>query len=62
MNDIPQLMTTEEKAAQLAVSVKTMKRWRKRGIGPKAIKFAPRVVRYRADDFGDTDPYRQVSA
>lgn len=43
------LLTTAQLAQQLSVSVETVRWWRKRGSGPRAIKLG-RHVRYRDSD------------
>ena len=42
--------TREETAELLAVSVRTLDRWREQGRGPNATLFGPRTVRYSAGD------------
>jgi hypothetical protein len=45
---IPGHITEEEQAARSGVQVSTLRRWRRRGYGPKAVKFG-RFVLYAAD-------------
>jgi excisionase family DNA binding protein len=47
-----QLETTEEVAQRLKVSPETLRDWRKRGIGPRAVKVG-RLVRYSRADVTD---------
>jgi excisionase family DNA binding protein len=47
-----QLDTTEEVAQRLKVSPETLRDWRKRGIGPRAVKVG-RLVRYSRADVTD---------
>jgi predicted DNA-binding transcriptional regulator AlpA len=37
-------------AEHCGVTVRTMERWARQGIGPKPIKLGPRLVRYRRDE------------
>ena len=47
------LMTEEEVAKLLTVSVSTVKRLRVSGEGPRSIRISKRVVRYRRQDVLD---------
>jgi predicted DNA-binding transcriptional regulator AlpA len=47
------LMTEEQVAKLLTVSVSTVKRLRVSGEGPRHIRISPRVVRYRRRDVLD---------
>lgn len=42
--------TRDETAELLAVSVRTLDRWREQGKGPNATLFGPRTIRYSAGD------------
>jgi predicted DNA-binding transcriptional regulator AlpA len=42
----PRYLTSDEAAFLLAVHPDTLGRWRRRGIGPRAMKTGPRVYRY----------------
>lgn len=45
-----QLLTTEELAGFLGVSVRTIEDWRSDRKGPPHVTLGPRTVRYRSDD------------
>lgn len=49
MGDKLELLTTEQVAYELSVTVKTLRRWRQKGKGPKATKIGARLL-YRASD------------
>lgn len=49
MGDKLELLTTEQVAYELSVTVKTLRKWRQHGKGPKAIKMGNRL-RYRISD------------
>jgi excisionase family DNA binding protein len=40
------LLTAKEVAAQLRVSLSTLRGWRKKGHGPRAVKLGPGTYRY----------------
>jgi len=40
------MLTPEDKAEEICVSVETLRRWRKLGKGPVYRKFGPQVIRY----------------
>lgn len=48
-----QLLTKEDVAALLSVSVGTLKGWAASGFGPKKIQLGPRAIRYRLRDVLD---------
>lgn len=50
-------LTREETAHLCRVSVSTLERWARAGIGPKPIKMGPRLVRYIRDE---VDQYRST--
>ena len=43
------LITTKDAASLLGVSVCTLEKWRKRGIGPSYLRLGPRSIRYSAE-------------
>lgn len=43
------LLTAAEVAAVLGVNLRTLTRWRARGIGPRWVRVGDRLVRYDAD-------------
>lgn len=50
-NEIPfQLLTTEELAEFLGVSMRTIEDWRCDRKGPPHVRLGPRTVRYRSDE------------
>ena len=53
MAEDEELMTEEQVAKLLTVSVSTVKRLRVSGEGPRSIRISPRVVRYRRQDVLD---------
>jgi predicted DNA-binding transcriptional regulator AlpA len=53
MAEDDELMTEEQVAKLLTVSVSTVKRLRVSGEGPRYIRISPRVVRYRRQDVLD---------
>jgi excisionase family DNA binding protein len=46
---VDQFLTPAEVAARFSVDVRTLRRWRKQGIGPQFYEVG-RIVRYSADD------------
>jgi hypothetical protein len=44
------LMTEQEAAAELKVTVFGLRRWRQKGLGPTYCRLGHRLVRYRARD------------
>jgi predicted DNA-binding transcriptional regulator AlpA len=46
----PELLTVAEFIHKARVSKSTASRWRRDGVGPRAIRTGPRAIRYRADD------------
>lgn len=48
--DQDQLLTVDETAALLKISVEQLKEWRMRGEGPKILRLGHRTVRYRRSD------------
>jgi excisionase family DNA binding protein len=46
---MPEFLTTEELAEMLRASPETVRYWRWKGIGPKAVKLGRHVVYARAD-------------
>lgn len=48
MSDLPELLTTDQLAAELGVSKRTLDHWRYMGSGPDYCKLGGRV-RYRRD-------------
>lgn len=46
----PALLTPIEAAAFLQLTVKTLEKWRGKGIGPKFRRMGHRTVRYSQDD------------
>lgn len=46
---LPQLMTLEELSQVLAVPVRTIRKWRERGVGPRAYRVGG-ALRYAVDD------------
>jgi len=51
--DLPALLTTDEAAACLSVSPKTMAYWRTTGDGPAFARLGVRSIRYRREDLMD---------
>jgi excisionase family DNA binding protein len=49
LTDADELLTARELAAELKVSLRTLERWRARGIGPAYVRLG-RTVRYRRSD------------
>lgn len=47
------LMTTEEVAKYLNVSMNTLSTWRAKGGGPRSVKLGEKAVRYRKADVDD---------
>ncbi len=45
-----QMLTTQQVAALLSVSVRTLEAWRSNGAGPTTTKLASSVVRYKYED------------
>jgi phage terminase Nu1 subunit (DNA packaging protein) len=43
-------LTKVETADLLKISVRTLERWARAGIGPRQIPFGPRLVRYNRDE------------
>lgn len=41
-----QLLTTQETAQLVRMSVETLKRWRRQGIGPRPTRVGPKAIRY----------------
>lgn len=46
----PVAVDPQTAASMLDVSVSTLRRWRREGRGPKAVKVSQRLVRYRPED------------
>jgi excisionase family DNA binding protein len=44
------LLTVQQAAARLQISVDTLNRWRITGEGPPFLKYGPRLVRYHEAD------------
>ena len=44
------LVTVREYAERFGISEDTVRRWARKGIGPRPIKIGPRAVRYRETD------------
>lgn len=44
------LLTTQDVASFIGVSVRTVESWRKKGLPPKYQKFGYKILRYRAED------------
>jgi predicted site-specific integrase-resolvase len=44
------LLTPKEAAAQLRVSMSTLRGWRKKGDGPPVVKLSPGTYRYREEE------------
>lgn len=44
------LLDENEAAAILGAQVQTLRNWRWKGIGPRAIRIGQRMIRYRRDD------------
>lgn len=44
------LLTTEQAAALIGISARTLRRMRQLGDGPPFVQVSPRLTRYRADD------------
>lgn len=44
------LLTPAEAAETLKVSLATLGRWRKHGLGPEFVRMADRLIRYRQED------------
>jgi predicted DNA-binding transcriptional regulator AlpA len=44
------LMTTEQAAEYLGLSVSALTKWRHYSIGPDYVKIGPRAIRYHLDD------------
>lgn len=54
MNDIkPEYIDTDLAAYLLGISVTTLKRWRKSGVGPPFVKMEKRLVRYSISELRD---------
>lgn len=49
-------LTRNEVAGSLRLSVRTLERWAKQGIGPRPIKRGPRLIRYSA---AEVEEYRR---
>jgi excisionase family DNA binding protein len=47
--DVPELLTQQQLAEELQVSVRTLERWRREGAGPPWVRVG-RSPRYRRDD------------
>ena len=45
----PQALTDQEVADQLGLSVATLRAWRRRGVGPRFVRFG-RAIRYLPED------------
>ena len=45
----PTVLTEQELATRLSLSVATLRAWRRRGVGPRFVRFG-RAVRYLVDD------------
>lgn len=45
-----EMKTTEEAAALLSLSPRTLSTWRTRGGGPRWVRYSARCVRYRLSD------------
>ncbi len=46
----PPLMTAHEFAAEVQVSIDTVRRWARTGVGPRPVRLGCRAVRYRRVD------------
>ena len=44
------LLTAEEVAQRLGVSVKALERWRGNGAGPAYVRLSSKTIRYRVED------------
>ena len=44
------LLTTKEAAAQLRISMSTLRGWKKQGKGPRAIVLGPGTIRYSEEE------------
>jgi excisionase family DNA binding protein len=44
------LLTAKETAAQLKISMSTLRNWRKEGKGPRVIKLGPGTYRYSEEE------------
>lgn len=59
MHDTSALLSTPEAARHLALSPRTLEKWRTRGIGPAYARIGRRVV-YRREDLDDFVAARTV--
>ena len=47
---MPNLLTPEEAASKLGVTIRTLREWRKNAYGPKHLRLSHTKVRYKEED------------